>query len=292
MPRKDARVRIERGLYRSGNVYVACATPLGSRTVVWRTLGAVGLMEARRLRDEFAAETRRAPAAPRSRHVTYGEVAEEWLSDQEARVAAGDLARSTLAGYRDELERHVLPVFGHRQIAAITPDDLVRWHRDMQRRGLSAWSIKHAWSPLRLVLRYAVRHYGLESHTASVPAANGVEQRTHESARRSLSGRRAIRHNSRSTTGKPASGFRLAAAGLWRGRASMRPRLMETSPLCFVDDQRSCRELRFRREAQLCSVPVHLRWRGLDGVDIARRRATSYLVRPVSSVAPSSSGRR
>lgn len=28
MPRKDARVRIERGLYRSGNVYVACATPL------------------------------------------------------------------------------------------------------------------------------------------------------------------------------------------------------------------------------------------------------------------------
>ena len=47
--------------------------------------------------------------------MTYGEVAEEWLSDQEARVAAGDLARSTLAGYRDELERHVLPVFGGRR---------------------------------------------------------------------------------------------------------------------------------------------------------------------------------
>lgn len=166
MPRKDARVRIERGLYRSGNVYFACATPMGSRTVVWKKLGPVGLMEARRLRDEFAAETRRAPAAPRSRRVTYGEVAEEWLSDQEARVAAGDLARSTLAGYRDELERHVLAVFGHRQIAAITPDDLVRWHRDMQRRRLSAWSIKHAWSPLRLVLRYAVRHYGLPGNPA------------------------------------------------------------------------------------------------------------------------------
>jgi integrase len=36
----------------------------------------------------------------------------------------------------------------------------------MQRRGLSAWSIKHAWSPLRLVLRYAVRHYGLPGNPA------------------------------------------------------------------------------------------------------------------------------
>lgn len=96
---------------------------------MWTTLGPVGLMEARRLRDEFAAQTHRAPAATRSRRVTYGEVAGEWLSDHEARVAAGDLARSTLAGYRDELERHVLPMFGNRQIAAVTPDDLVRWHR-------------------------------------------------------------------------------------------------------------------------------------------------------------------
>lgn len=72
-------------------------------------------------------------------------------------MAAGDLARSTLAGYRDELKRHILPVFGTRQIASITPDDLVRWHRDMQRRGLSSWSIKHAWAPLRLgcATRYA-----------------------------------------------------------------------------------------------------------------------------------------
>lgn len=166
MPRKQDRVRLERGLYRAGNVYFACATPLGSRKVVWKKLGAVGVMEARRLRDEFAAETRRAPAAPRSRRVTYGEVTDEWLCDQEARPAVGDLARSTLAGYRDELKRHILPVFGERQIASITPDDLVRWHRDMQRKGLSTWSIKHAWAPLRLVLRYAVRHYGLPGNPA------------------------------------------------------------------------------------------------------------------------------
>ena len=166
MPRKESRVRIERGLYRSGKVYLACATPMGSRKVVWKKLGAVGLMEARRLRDEFAAQTRRAPAAPVRRRMTYGEIVQEWLTDQEARVAAGDLASSTLEGYHDELKRHILPVFGDRQILSITPDDLVRWHRDMQRRGLSAWSIKHAWAPLRLVLRYAVRHYGLPGNPA------------------------------------------------------------------------------------------------------------------------------
>jgi hypothetical protein len=33
-----------------------CRRSTGSRTVTWRALGQVGLMEARRLRDKFAAE--------------------------------------------------------------------------------------------------------------------------------------------------------------------------------------------------------------------------------------------
>ena len=42
------RVRIERGLYRDGSIYYACATPPGSRSAAWKSLGAVGKMEARR----------------------------------------------------------------------------------------------------------------------------------------------------------------------------------------------------------------------------------------------------
>ena len=42
MPSKDKRVRVERGLYRVGSHYHACAAPPGSRTVVWRALGQVG----------------------------------------------------------------------------------------------------------------------------------------------------------------------------------------------------------------------------------------------------------
>lgn len=39
MPSKQKRVRVERGLYRMGNYYHVCATPPGSRTVMWRALG-------------------------------------------------------------------------------------------------------------------------------------------------------------------------------------------------------------------------------------------------------------
>ena len=98
--------------------------------------------------------------------MTYGETVQEWLTDQGARVAAGDLASSTLEGYHDGLKRHILPVFGDRQILSITPDDLVRWHRDMQRRGLPAWS-KVGTSPndrnvANRGLKVACREAGLE----------------------------------------------------------------------------------------------------------------------------------
>jgi hypothetical protein len=45
------RIRVERGLYRDGSTFYACATPAGSRTARWKSLGDVGVMQARRLRD-------------------------------------------------------------------------------------------------------------------------------------------------------------------------------------------------------------------------------------------------
>src|SRR4051794_7459698 len=88
MPSKEKRVRIERGLYRTGTYYYACATPPGSRAPMWRALGQLGLMEARRLRDKFAAEVQGAqPIATRTR-ATFADVAAEWLAEQEARQRA------------------------------------------------------------------------------------------------------------------------------------------------------------------------------------------------------------
>ncbi len=39
MARKEKRIRIERGLYRAGKTYLACATPLGSAKAKWKTIG-------------------------------------------------------------------------------------------------------------------------------------------------------------------------------------------------------------------------------------------------------------
>ena len=44
---RSERIRIERGLYRSDKTYIACATSPGARKAKWKTLGEVGLMEAR-----------------------------------------------------------------------------------------------------------------------------------------------------------------------------------------------------------------------------------------------------
>ena len=49
---------MERVLYEAGDVFYACATPPGSRTAMWKSLGAVGIMEARRRRQRFAADLR------------------------------------------------------------------------------------------------------------------------------------------------------------------------------------------------------------------------------------------
>src|SRR4051794_26220027 len=87
VPLKDKKIRIERGLYRAGATYYACATPAGQRQARWKSLGQIGLMEARRRRDQFAAEVRAkgfTPTPKPSPPVT--EVAHDWLRDQQHRV--------------------------------------------------------------------------------------------------------------------------------------------------------------------------------------------------------------
>lgn len=166
MPRKEPRRRVERGLYREGKVFWACATPVGSRQVVWDKLGEIGLMEARRRRDEFVVKTRNEPAAVRSKRTTVATVASEWLAEQEHRVAIADLRQRTLDIYEEGLRLHVLPDLGARPIRSVTPDDLVTWHRRRQAEGFAADSIHAWWTPLRLVLAHAVRRGVVPSNPA------------------------------------------------------------------------------------------------------------------------------
>ncbi len=135
MPRSERRIRLERGLYRAGRTFYACATPPGARQAVWKTLGEVGLMEARRLRDEYVVEARRIPRPARAVRATFADVADEWLRDQEDRVRVGDLLLRTFETYELGLRRHALSEVDARQLHAITADDLVAWHRRRQGEG-------------------------------------------------------------------------------------------------------------------------------------------------------------
>lgn len=158
MPPRDKKIRIERGLYRAGDTYYACATPPGQRQARWKTLGRIGLMEARRRRDEFVVAARDLPAPRVRRSLRLTEIAREWLRDQQRRVDAGDLAPRTYDGYEAGLRLHCLPTLGHRPVASVTPDHLVTWHRQQLSAGYARDSIRAWWTPLRLVLAHSVRH--------------------------------------------------------------------------------------------------------------------------------------
>jgi integrase len=158
VPPKAKKIRIERGLYRAGNTYYACATPPGERQASWKTLGEIGLMGARRRRDEFAVEIHRLPAVPPRRSLKFAEVAREWLLDQQHRVDVDELTQRTYDGYEAGLRLHCLPTLGRRPVGSVTPDQLVAWHRQQLAGGYARDSIHAWWTPLRLVLAHAVRH--------------------------------------------------------------------------------------------------------------------------------------
>jgi integrase len=153
------RVRIERGLYQDGHVYYACATPPGSRSAAWKSLGTVGRMEARRLRDEFVAEVRRgtSTATRTTRSMTFARAADAWLAAQRSLVDVGELAPRTFDGYELSVRRHLKPWFASIAIQHLTADSLVAWHVDQRSSGAAAWSIKGRWTALRGILGYALR---------------------------------------------------------------------------------------------------------------------------------------
>ena len=72
----------------------------------------------------------------------------------------------TYEAYELALRRHVLPVFGSRQVRGITVDQLVDWIRDMRCAGYAPHSVHNYWAPINLVMRFAVRRGALASNPA------------------------------------------------------------------------------------------------------------------------------
>jgi integrase len=62
----------------------------------------------------------------------------------------------TRKGLRDARDGHVLPVFGPRRLAAITPADARETVQQLKGKGLAPATVRQAFAPLRRVLAQAV----------------------------------------------------------------------------------------------------------------------------------------
>jgi integrase len=118
---------------------------------------------------------------------TLREAAEDWLALAEAGQVAtrsGDPYKpATLAGYRQALHSHVLPVLGGTRLGDLDAPTVNRWVARLQHAGLSPSTIRNATLPLRAIIRRAVAYGDLPANPLAggallLPAVRGYRDRT------------------------------------------------------------------------------------------------------------------
>ena len=92
------------------------------------------------------------PPERRSARLTFADFAETWLANRY--VSGRPLKQRTRDHYNVILDRHLLPTFGRKPLAAITPQDVREWHAVTLTD--SPTMRAHAYSLLRTILASAV----------------------------------------------------------------------------------------------------------------------------------------
>lgn len=165
---KEKRERVERGLYRTSKIYWACATAPGERNARWKKLGAVGIQEARRERDNFAYQLKHGEVRPTAKRITIRQASAEWFDRLDELQATDELRPRTVTSYKSGITLHVLPEWSSRDIRSIDADDLVAWHERQRATGAADWSIRARWMSIRGLLGYAARVGYLPANPAEV----------------------------------------------------------------------------------------------------------------------------
>jgi integrase len=83
--------------------------------------------------------------------LTFGEVAEQWFESKHR------LRAWTRKGYRDSLDRILIPRFGTMRLAAITPEHVASLIRELEDKGLSRSTIENYVLPLSGTMAFAMR---------------------------------------------------------------------------------------------------------------------------------------
>ena len=68
------------------------------------------------------------------------------------------LARNTVIGYRNNIEKHIIPCIGSIRLYQLKPLDIEKMYRDLRKKNLSETSLLYVHRVLRNALNYAVKH--------------------------------------------------------------------------------------------------------------------------------------
>lgn len=88
-----------------------------------------------------------------SSSMTLNTLLDQWLET----VAKLTVSEVSLFGYKRALDAYVRPKIGNKKLSNITPLDIQKIYSELQQRGLAAWTIRQAHTPLRGAFRQAVK---------------------------------------------------------------------------------------------------------------------------------------
>lgn len=146
------------GIYKRGSRYV----------VVWHHRGRQHKKAFRTLAEAREAQNQvrqHGGSAPTTR-ATFEDYALEWLETYSGRTGRG-IGGTTIASYRQAVERYAIPHFGSIRLAEIEPPDVRRFVRRLEGAGLAPSSVAKTVAPLRAMLATAHEDGVIRSNPAS-----------------------------------------------------------------------------------------------------------------------------
>jgi integrase len=107
--------------------------------------------------------------------ITFGVYTQRWLTNRQ--VAGRPIKARTREHYQQILDDHLVPAFGHRQLAAIKPKDVRDWYETtlVERPTMRS----HAYSLLRTIFTSAVNDEHIDANPARIVGA-GRAKRVHK----------------------------------------------------------------------------------------------------------------
>lgn len=111
-----------------------------------------GEKEALRAQAESRGKAARGETPVTPTRATFAEVAEQWIESKRK------LRTYTRKGYRDALDRILIPRLGSKKVGAVTVEHIARLIRELENEGLAPSTITNYLKPCNGVLTFALQH--------------------------------------------------------------------------------------------------------------------------------------